>query len=88
MRIKLIPRIGGAPLVLEVSEFVVLNDLDTPVSVGAVYGPDSTIAVSCVGCADFLRMLKTLGIEKTVVIDKLVLPKPDPGMRLIAGPRS
>jgi hypothetical protein len=87
MRIQLIPRIGGKPLVLDVSQFIVLNEMGTPVSVGAVYGPDGTIAVSCVGCDDFQRMLRSLGVQGTVVVDKLVMPKPEPGVKLLAGPK-
>lgn len=87
MRIQLIPRIGGQPLVLDVSQFLVLDSLGTPISVGAVYGPDGAIAVSCVGCDDFQRMLRSLGVKGTVVVDKLVMPKPEPGVTLLAGPK-
>lgn len=87
MKIKLIPRIGGTPLVLDVSQFVVVNEQGTPVSVGAVYGPNGAIAVSCVGCDDFQRMLRSLGVNTTVVVDKLVMPKPEPGVKLLAGPK-
>jgi len=87
MRIQLIPKVGGPPIVLDVNQFVVMDDLNTPVSVGAVYGPDGAIAVSCVGCSDFSRMLQVLGIKTTVVVDRLVMPKPDPGVRLLAGPK-
>lgn len=86
MKIQLIPRIGGAPVVLDVSQFIVVNDMGTPISVGAVYGPDGADAVSCIGCNDFQRMLRVLGINTTVVVDKLTLPKPQPGAKLIAGP--
>lgn len=86
MRIQLIPRIGGAPLVFDVSQFIVVNDQGTPISVGAVYGPDGADAVSCVGASDFQRMLRVLGVNTTVVVDKLVMPKPQPGAKLLAGP--
>lgn len=88
MRIKLIPRIGGSPIVLDVSQFIVVNDQGTPISVGAVYGPDGADAVSCIGCDDFQRILRVLGVNTTVVVDKLVMPKPQAGAKLIAGPTS
>lgn len=86
MRITLIPRIGGAPLVLDVNQFIVENEQGTPISVGAVYGPDGAAAVSCIGLDDFQRMLRVLGVHTTVVVDKLVMPKPQPGAKLLAGP--
>ena len=87
MKIQLIPKIGGPPLVLDVAQFVVTNDQGTPISVGAEYGPENAQAVSCVGCEDFQRMLRVLGVNTTVVVDRLVMPKPQPGARLIAGPK-
>lgn len=88
MKIKLIPRIGGAPLVLDVSQFVVCNDHGTPISVGAEYGPANSQAVSCVGCDDFQRVLRVLGVDTTVIVDRLVMPKPQTGVQLLAGPTS
>lgn len=87
MIIELIPRIGGAPLRLDVSQFVVRQDNGTPISVGAEYGPEGAQAVSCVGCKDFQRMLRVLGVKDTVVVDTLHMPQPQPGVRLIAGPQ-
>jgi len=86
MRIQLIPHIGGQPLVLDVSQFVVYQDNGTPISVGAEHGPHGAQAVSCVGCPDFQRMLKMLGVRTTVVVQTLKMPQPTPGARLVAGP--
>lgn len=86
MRVTLIPRVGGAPLVLDVSQFVVANDQGTPIAVGAVYGPDGADAVSCVGCPDFERMLRVLGVNSTVVVQRLLMPKPPPGAVLVGDP--
>jgi hypothetical protein len=84
--IELIPHIGGQPIRLNISQFVVRQDNGTPISVGAEYGPDQSQAVSCVGNKDFERMLRILGIKDTVVVHTLQMPKPQPGARLIAGP--
>lgn len=88
MIIEIVSRVGGPPVVLEASQFVVRNDQGTPISVGAVYGPDDTDAVSCVGCSDFQRMLRVLGINTTVIVNRLAFPKPQPGAVLVAGPQS
>ena len=87
MIIELIPRIGGEPIRLNIAQFVVRQDNGTPISVGAEYGPEGSQAVSCVGCKDFQRMLRVLGVKDTVVVDTLQMPQPQPGARLIAGPR-
>jgi len=86
VRVTVIPRVGAPPVVLEASQFVAEDDLGTPIAVGAAYGPDGAYAVSCVGCPDFRRVLRALGVDRTVVVDRLVLPRPQPGARLLAGP--
>lgn len=88
MIIKLIPHVGGPPLVLNVSQFLVCQDNGTPIAVGAEYGPENAQAVSMVGLPDFQRMLRVLGVNTTVVVDTLSMSKPQPGARLIAGPTS
>ncbi len=87
MIIELISRVGGPPLRLDVSQFVVRQDNGTPVACGAEYGPDGAQALSCVGCKDFQRMLRVLGVKDTVVVDTLQMPQPQPGVKLIAGPQ-
>lgn len=87
MIIELILRVGEPPLVLNISQFVAYQDNGTPIAVGADYGPDATQAISMVGNPDFNRVLQILGVRKTVVVDKLHMPQPQPGARLIAGPR-
>lgn len=87
MIIELIPRIGGEPIRLNIAQFLVRQDNGTPIAVGAEYGPEGSQAVSCVGCKDFQRMLRVLGVKDTVVVDTLQMPQPQPGARLIAGPR-
>lgn len=87
MIISIIPKIGGQPIVLDAAQFVAYQDNGTPISVGAEYGPENSQAVSCVGNTDFERMLRALGVRSTVVVDRLILPQPQPGAKLLAGPR-
>lgn len=88
MRIELITRVGDPPIVLDVAQFVVRNGRGTPIAAGAEYGPDDSQAVSCVGHPDLARVLRLLGVQTTVVVDRVVLPQPAPGARLLAGPRA
>jgi len=87
MRIELIPAIGGPPVVLDVSQYVVRNIHGTPIAVGATYGPDGADAVSCVSCADFERLLRALGVHTTVIVQRLEAASPQPGAVLLAGPK-
>ncbi len=83
------------PLVLHCNQVVIRQDNGTPIGVFAHFGPDgsyaASIAASCASCGqgveDFNRMLRNLGVHGTVIVDKLVLPKPPPGARLVASPR-
>ncbi len=86
MIIKLIRRVGEAPLVLDVSQFLVCQNNGTPIAVGAEYGPEGAQAISMVGQKDFQRVLRLLGVNTTVVVQTLDMPKPQPGARLLAGP--
>jgi hypothetical protein len=78
----------SAPLRLEANQLIVRNEQGTPICVAAVFGIDRAIAVSKAGDHDFTQMLRQLGVHDTVIVDKLVLPKPPPGATLIAGPRN
>lgn len=88
MKVKLLPKIGGRPVVMDVSQFIVCQDNGTPIMVGAEYGTDNSQAVSMVGQPDFQRMLQLLGVHTTVVVDTLQMPAPQPGARLIADPNN
>ena len=84
----------SAPLVLHCNQLVVRQDNGTPIGVFAHFGPDgayaASIAAHCKHCGkgieDFNRMLRALGVNMTVVVDTLQLPKPPPGAKLVAGP--
>ncbi len=99
MIVEIIPSDGvgrGRPIRLTASQIVVRQDNGTPIGVFAHYGPEggyaAAIAAHCGACGappqDFHRMLQVLGIRQTVVIDRLKMPAPPPGARLIAGPRT
>ncbi len=87
MIVEIIPDIGtGPPVRLPCSQVVIRREDGTPVVVAAKFGPERAIAASIAGDADFNRMLHALGINMTVITDRLELPKPPPGAKLIAGP--
>ena len=86
MIVKLLPKIGGRPIVMDVSQFLVCQGNGTPIMVGAEHGTDNSQAVSMVGQPDFQRVLRLLGVNTTVVVDTLQMPAPQPGARLIADP--
>lgn len=88
MIIELLPEVGQAPIRLTVSQIVVRQDNGTPIYVAAHYGPDGAYAASSVGDADFNRMLRVLGVNMTVLVEKLMLPQAPAGARLIAGPKT
>lgn len=90
MIVEILPAAGlgrGEVLRIPASQMIVRNDDGTPISLAAVYGPDNSIAVSKVGDDDFQTMLRNLGVMMTVNVQRLELPKPPPGARLVAGPR-
>jgi hypothetical protein len=85
--VEIINGIGrGQPVILRADQFVVRNDDGTPIAVGARFGFDGAIALSKVGDEDFQRTLAALGIHEFVRVDQLILPKPPPGAKLVAGP--
>ena len=87
MIVEVITDIGGtAPLRLACSQVVIRREDGTPVVLAAKFGPDRAIAASIAGDEDFNRLLQALGINTTVIADRLELPKPPPGARLVAGP--
>lgn len=85
----------SAPLVLHCNQVVIRQDNGTPIGIFAHYGQEgayaASIAATCKKCGcgmdDFNRLLRALGINTTVIIDKLDLAKPPSGARLIAGPK-
>lgn len=93
---------GGKPLVLNATLIVVRMDDATPVlvvgeralalnpgqpvAVAGDFGPEGTVRASHALDDDFNATLQALGINRLVICDKLVLPPPPPGARLVRGP--
>lgn len=92
MILEIIPVEGvgrGRPLVIVANQIVIRNDQGTPIAAAAIYGPDESTAVGSVAHdeAGFHRMLRVLGINTTTVVDTILMPKPEPGARLLLGPK-
>lgn len=79
----------SAPLVVHASQVLVRQDNGTPIMIAARYGPDGAEAVGSLGhdAEEFNRFLRACGVNMTCVVQRLKLPKPPPGARLVAGPR-
>jgi hypothetical protein len=88
MILEIVPEegIGGKPVRLVARQVVVRQDNGTPICAAAHFGPERAYVVLKVGDKDFNRMLKALGISDTVICDRLELPQPPPGARLISDP--
>ena len=90
MILEIIPE-GGIgltqPLVIHAGQVVIRQDNGTPICVAAHFGPERGYAVEKVGDPDFNRTLKAIGINETVICDRIQMPKPPPGAKLIADPR-
>ena len=88
MRLKIVNGIGNPPLEVDAT-MVVCEDINgTPIMVAGHYGPDQAIRASHAMDNDFNDTLKKLGVHKTVICDRLALPPPPPGARLIRDPKS
>jgi hypothetical protein len=89
VRLVVIPA-GGLgryqPIVLDAAQFVVELPDGTPIAVGAEYGPDGAVAFSQAKDPDFNRVAASLGVRSLTVCERLELPKPPPGARLVACP--
>jgi hypothetical protein len=89
MIVTIIPK-GGlgrvTPLRLDAAQVIVTHENGTPIYAAAQYGPDGAIAAATPDHADFNQILHNLGVDTTVVVDKIQLPKPPTGARLIMGP--
>lgn len=71
---------GGEPATLPASQFVVRDRDDAVHAVAADYGPEGAQAVSVRGLKDFVRILRVLGIQSTVIVAPVVTGPP--GMRV------
>lgn len=94
--------VGSEPIVIEGTLAIIRLDDTTPIlvvgtqvkymrpdeiaAVAGNYGPNGTARASHALDDDFNQTLRAFGIDRMVVCDKLVLPQPPPGARLIRGP--
>lgn len=89
MILEIIPEGGiyaGRPIVLRACQVLVRQDNGTPICVAAHFGPDGAYAVEKAGDKDFNRTMRALGIRETVLVDRIEVPPPPPGARLVADP--
>lgn len=100
----LLKGVGGEPLVVDATMVVVRLDDTTPIlavgeralrlkpgepaAVAGAVGGDGIVRASHALDEDFNATLRALGINRTVICDKLVLPPPPPGARLVRGPET
>jgi len=93
MIVEIIPE-GGIgrrdALVVPASQIIIRQDDGTPLMVAAVYGPEGAIACGSVSHdeEEFNRFLRMLNIHQTVMVQRIKMPPPPPGARLVAGPKS
>lgn len=72
MRIEIIPDgIGSEPIVLDASQVVVRGSNGDPVQIAAENGPEGVLLLSNVNDDDFNEALRTIGLDITVVCNKL-----------------
>lgn len=89
MIVTIIPK-GGlgrvTPLRLDAAQVIVTHENGTPIYAAAEYGPNGSISAATPDHADFQQILRNLGVDMTVVVDKIQLAKPPAGARLITSP--
>jgi hypothetical protein len=93
MILEILPADGlghGEAIVMHAAQVVVRQDNGTPVAVVAHYGPENSYSVGSVAHDDeeFHRILRTLGINETVVVQHLEMRKPPPEAILVASPKT
>lgn len=85
MIVEILPKIGGAPLRLEASQVLVLNEQGTPVAIAGEYGPQGGIMAAHAGDQqDFNRALRTFGYGRHQIITERISPsRPPVGAKLL-----
>lgn len=88
MRIEIIDRVGGSPLVLEASQILVRLDDGTPAMIAAHYGPNNALAIGSAphNADEFRRLLRVLGVAETVIVKTVNGAPPPAGARLLHSP--
>jgi len=88
MRLLILPKgMLGPPIEMEATLVLVQHDDGTPIMVSGEYGPEGAIRSSHALDDDFNKTLRELGITQLSVCDRLVLPGPPPGAKILMGPK-
>lgn len=69
--VEIIESIGKPPLRVPASQVVVRMPNGTPVSVAALFGSNSSVLVSHCEDPDFQSNLQKIGINETVIVEKV-----------------
>jgi hypothetical protein len=89
VRVTVVPAGGlgrAAPVEIDASQVFVSDDRGTVLAVSAEWGPDAAVLHSHAGLPDFNKVLAQLGVGLLTVCDRVQLPPPPQGARLVAGP--
>ena len=74
------------PVLVVGQEALALRQGDIAAAAGD-FGPDGVVRASHALEPDFNATLRAFGIDRSVICDKLVLPQPPPGARIIRAPK-
>lgn len=69
--VEIIEAIGKPPLRVPASQVVVRMPDGTPVSIAALFGSNSSVLVSHCEDANFQNNLQKIGIQETVIVEKV-----------------
>lgn len=76
MIIEILPKIGGQPIRIEAAQFVVLNEVGTPIAVAGEYGIAGAVRISKADEKDFNQTLRVFGYgEHDIVCEQLQISK-------------
>ncbi|MHC4608797.1 MAG: hypothetical protein ACYS7M_00435 [Planctomycetota bacterium] len=87
MIIEILNGVGGEPIRIPASQFVVRNDEGTPIVVGGEYGIDGAHSVAHAGDPEFNQLLQAFGVQRhEVIVDRIERAPVPGGAKLLAGP--
>ena len=87
MKLEILTKgVGGTPLFIDASLVICRLADGTPVMLAGEYGPDGEVRASHALDDDFNQTLGALGVSQLVMCDRLVLPSPPPGAKLLHAP--
>jgi len=86
LKTTVIPRIGEAPVEIDGSTVIISDEFGNPLVV-VTRVADQTSMVSTFKDEDFNRILSSLGIDKVVVDNELLIDRPHEDAELLFDPR-